>query len=147
MSISVAKVGEVLNNTNQNNLHYVLRTASLQEAAKQMSEYNISALLVYNHENRLVGIVTERDLTHAVAQNLSMLSTKVGETMTPRFDLVFIGSNETIESALDIMLKKNIRHLIVENNDDVVGILSMRSTSRYLMNLIHHFQGLIIGGE
>jgi CBS domain-containing protein len=99
-------------------------TDSVQVAAQQMSKHNIGALPVVTN-NRLVGIVTERDIINkVVAPGNDIASVKVGEIMSRQ--LVIADADETCDSCTRKMKHANIRHLPVIEGDRLVGILSIR---------------------
>ncbi len=103
-----------------------------QEAAQTMESKNIGSLLVKEGE-KYVGIVTETDLTRKMlAKGLDKETTKVREIMTA--PLVTIDCHEPLVEANQLMAKKKIRHLGVTENDEVVGLISVRDLVHYFSN-------------
>jgi CBS domain-containing protein len=96
---------------------------SVEKAARRMRLHEISALPIVEHE-RLVGIVTERDITSAVALRLDVRTTTVADVMT-QHPLV-AGPDEDSESVAMRMLEHGIRHLPVVAGHRVLGIMSAR---------------------
>ena len=117
-----ATVRDVMSTT----LLTVEATATLAEAAEQMDQRRVGAALVLNGEH-LSGILTERDILHAVATG-QVEGTKVGAWMT--HDPETIGPNERPGDAAAIMLRGGFRHLPVLDDDKPVGILSIRDLMR-----------------
>jgi len=106
--------------------------ASTQEAAKLMESKHIGSLLVKDGEN-FVGIITETDLTRKiVAQGLQDKNPKVSDVMTA--PLQTIDCHEPIVDANQLMANKRIRHIAVTENDQVVGVLSVRDLIHYYAN-------------
>lgn len=107
--------------------HHVLITAqpddTLLDAAGQMNCYQIGALPVYEGR-RLIGIVTERDLTAAVAEGANPATTRVADYMTEQ--PVTVAPNDDLEVAARRMAEIGVRHLPVVEGDRLVGVLSMR---------------------
>lgn len=97
---------------------------SLVKAAKVMSENNISALLVMT-ENVLRGILTERDITRAIAR-VERCDISVSVFMTHWESITEITPDTTLENALVLMNRLGVRHLPVVENNVVIGVLSMR---------------------
>ena len=97
---------------------------TVQEAAQQMHAKNVGALLV-RLGKEYVGIITETDLTRkGVALGLNLEITPVSSVMTKPFlsmDRFF-----PIEEAEEFMKKHKIRHLAVTEEDEVVGMLSVK---------------------
>ncbi|HET9719550.1 MAG TPA: CBS domain-containing protein [Solirubrobacteraceae bacterium] len=97
--------------------------------AQHMVERNLGAVVVLDGE-RLVGIMTERDLMRAVARGLhdgalvSEYMTRDPETIVPQ---------DTTEHAAVLMIHGGFRHLPVIENDVVVGMLSIRDLMRIVL--------------
>ena len=96
---------------------------TLEVAADRMSWHQVSALPVLEGQ-RLVGIVTERDLTAALAEGADAEVTPVSDYMTPAPE-VLRPDNELADAA-HLMLELGIRHLPVVRSGRLVGVLSMR---------------------
>jgi CBS domain-containing protein len=96
---------------------------TLEVAADRMSWHQVSALPVLEGQ-RLVGIVTERDLTAALAEGSDAEVTPVSDYMTPAPE-VLRPDNELADAA-HLMLELGIRHLPVVRSGQLVGVLSMR---------------------
>ena len=97
--------------------------------AQRMVQRNLGAVLVFDR-GRLAGIMTERDLMRAVAQGLpgdalvSQYMTRNPETIAP---------DDTTQHAAVLMIHGGFRHLPVVEQDDVVGILSIRDLMRVVL--------------
>jgi CBS domain-containing protein len=99
--------------------------ASLQEAARKMRDLNVGPLPVCSDKERLVGILTDRDIAvRAIAEGLDPRIARVDQVMTP--GIVFCFEDQDIEEAAQIMEEKQIRRLVVLNrNKRMVGIVSL----------------------
>jgi signal-transduction protein with cAMP-binding, CBS, and nucleotidyltransferase domain len=105
---------------------------TVEEAAKVMHDKNVGSLLVKEGED-FVGIVTETDLTRKVlAQGLKNQEVPVKDVMMA--PLLTIDCHEPLVEANQFMAKKHIRHLGVTENDQVVGMLSVRDLVHYYSN-------------
>jgi len=98
---------------------------SLVEAARRMHERRVGAVVV-NEGERLVGIVTERDILRAVATGA--IEGLVGDAMTHGPDT--IGPDESAGQAAALMIHGGFRHLPVVDGSDIVGMLSIRDLVR-----------------
>ena len=96
---------------------------TLEVAADRMSWHQVGALPILEGQ-RLVGIVTERDLTAALAEGADAEVTPVSDYMTPAPE-VLRPDNELADAA-HLMLELGIRHLPVVRSGQLVGVLSMR---------------------
>jgi CBS domain-containing protein len=124
--IEMATIRDVMSAT----LLTVDATATLTEAAAQMDARRVGAALVMNGE-RLSGILTERDILHAVATG-QVEGTRVGAWMT--HDPESVGPDERPGHAAAIMLHGGFRHLPVMEDDKPVGIVSIRDLMRLVID-------------
>ncbi len=115
------------------------------DALVVLSEYEIGALVVLEHE-KLVGIFSERDYAREVVlKGRSSKTTEINDVMTHH---VFCGKrDDTVENAMTLLTEKNIRHLPVVENGQVIGVLSLgdlvKETISYQQRLIKQLQGYI----
>jgi CBS domain-containing protein len=106
-------------------------TMNLLEAAEYMANRKIGGVCVINDEDRLVGILTERDLLNRVVvpqRNPSAL--QVNDAMSALVDLAVIETIDTPHEALERMERTGRRHLPVVEGQRWVGMLSMRDLLR-----------------
>ncbi len=104
----------------------------VQEAAQLMESKHVGSLLIKEGEN-FVGIVTETDLTRKIlAKGLKDKNPKVSEIMTT--PLQTIDCHEPIVDANQLMANKRIRHIAVTENNEVVGMLSVKDLIHYYAN-------------
>jgi len=97
------------------------KSASLQEAALNMTKLNIGCVIVTDGTKPL-GIVTERDFVTKVAAEGRPLFTEICEVMSS--PLITIGPEETIWEASEIMKQKSIHKLPVKENEQIIGIVT-----------------------
>ncbi|USD28045.1 CBS domain-containing protein [Pseudoalteromonas sp. SCSIO 43201] len=86
--------------------------ASIRDAARLMSEHRVSSIMITEHD-RLVGVVTDRDLRNRVLAQDRDPCASLAEIMTKKPKHIF--ENNRVFSALHLMLKHNIHHLPVLN--------------------------------
>ena len=101
----------------------VAPTAPHREVADVLSAQGISAAGV-GSPSELVGIVTERDLVQAVARELDPAATPVGEIA--HTDLVWAAPDASVAEVANEMLERWVRHILVGDAADLVGIVSSR---------------------
>jgi len=98
-------------------------TAKLIDAINSLNEHNVGALLAID-DQKLTGIITERDILHAVGRHGSKIDNlKVEDVMTK--NLITCGENETIDNVMGMMTVNRIRHLPIMENEKLVGIISI----------------------
>ncbi|WP_135076535.1 DUF294 nucleotidyltransferase-like domain-containing protein [Terasakiella sp. SH-1] len=94
---------------------------TIQQAAKAMSEKGVSCLLVTENE-KLSGIVTDKDLRKRVVAEGLAYDTRLSQIMT--FDPIHIDADEYLFDALLVMSRNNIRHLPVLDGEKVAGVVT-----------------------
>lgn len=97
---------------------------SLREAARFMTEHNVGAAVVLDPEQPGPGIVTERDLVRSLGSGEDPDRELVSDHLT--MDAAFAGGDWALEAAADTMAERGLRHLLVVENGEVAGIISMR---------------------
>jgi signal-transduction protein with cAMP-binding, CBS, and nucleotidyltransferase domain len=103
-------------------------THSLREAASQMASRGVGAALVSDDETPVPRIVTERDILLSLGAGEDPDAEKVSDHMS---DSVIAASPDwSLERAAAEMSRRGIRHLVVYDGPDLVGVLSMRDIVR-----------------
>jgi CBS domain-containing protein len=93
------------------------------EAAKKMAQLDVGVLPICGEDNRLKGMVTDRDIAVKVlAQDRDPASTTAGELGEGK--PVTIGADDSVEEALQTMKDEKVRRLPVIDGHDLVGIVS-----------------------
>jgi CBS domain-containing protein len=103
---------------------------TIGHAAEKMVQYGVSAIVVSDSPfSPLIGIVTERDLTRAVAGRVHTSEARVREWMTP--DPKTVGESTDPVEAVQIMIDGGFRHLPVVENGRAIGIVSIRDLAEW----------------
>jgi CBS domain-containing protein len=102
----------------------------LRDAATRMAERSVGAAVVVDGE-RLVGILTERDVLRAVAADRDAGAT-VDDCMTKHPEVV--EPSDTTDHAAVLMIHGGFRHLPVVEGGRVVGIVSIRDLMRVTLS-------------
>jgi CBS domain-containing protein len=102
----------------------IASTDTVLQAVKKMTEVHVGALLVTDGE-KIVGIYTERDYLYK-GENEGRVAkdTKIKDVMSVR--MITVTKDTTVEECVDLMKQYNIRHLPVVENNQLVGLVSMR---------------------
>jgi CBS domain-containing protein len=101
---------------------------TIGETAEKMVDLGVSSAVVSDY-GRLIGIVTERDLTRAVAGRIHTSEARVREWMTP--DPVTLPKDAPAEEAARIMLEQRFRHIPIVEDEHTIGIISIRDVARW----------------
>ena len=99
-------------------------TATLTAAAKLLSAHRIGAVVILGAGGRLAGILSERDIVRAIAeQGAEALNLPVGQIMTR--NVTTCGADETCASIMERMTTGKFRHMPVVADGRMVGIISI----------------------
>ncbi|MBI5854933.1 MAG: CBS domain-containing protein [Nitrospirae bacterium] len=105
------------------------RDETIRRASQLMRDHKIGCLLVGKDE--ALGIVTETDLARRVmAEGMNPEQTSIGRVMTA--PILKVGAEATLLDANDLMAQKGIRHLGVERDGKLVGLVSVRDLLNFL---------------
>jgi CBS domain-containing protein len=97
---------------------------SLRQAARFMAEHTVGAAVVLDPEQPGPGIVTERDIVRSLASGEDPDQELVRDHLTS--EAAFADGDWDLETAADAMASRGFRHLVVIENGDIGGIISMR---------------------
>jgi CBS domain-containing protein len=106
-------------------------TVTVGDAVAQMSELDVSSLLVVDHKSKIIGLFTEHDVLVHVAAEKDLHSVTVVEVMTE--GLVTVSPGASLEEAMELMNGCNHERLVVTECGEICGLVSRAEISRYLM--------------
>lgn len=116
-------VRDILNSKKDAKVHGVDPNSTVVDALRVMAEKMVGAVLVLEN-GKLAGIFSERDYARKIAlKDRSSKTTTIREVMTA--DLVCVTPNDTLESCMELMTNKHIRHLPVLENNELIGLISI----------------------
>ena len=102
----------------------VLPDDSALSLARTLAKWRIGAVLVRDAGGKIVGIVSERDLIHALATDAAaILHRKVQDLMTG--EVVTCSSSDSLQSVMEKMTHGRFRHLPVFDGGELRGIVSI----------------------
>jgi CBS domain-containing protein len=107
---------------------------SLRSVAQMMASRRVGAAVVEDHDGIGVGILTERDILIAIAAGEDADLETARAHLTP--DIVYAAPEWTLEHAGQAMMRGGFRHLVVMEDGEVVGIVSMRDLVRVYLTSI-----------
>ena len=105
-------------------VHTLAAEATLEQAAKELYDLKVGALVVLDEKGGIRGVFSERDLVREVARrgsdalNLPVSAVMTRDVFTARLD-------ETIDDGLARMTDRRIRHLPVLGEGKLIGIVSI----------------------
>ena len=101
---------------------------TLRQAAQMMATRRIGSAIVIDPDSEGVGIMTERDVLNAIGRGLDPDVEHTSAHLT--WDVVYAGPDWTLEEAAVAMSRGGFRHLVVMEESDVLGVISVRDIMR-----------------
>ncbi len=113
-------------------VEFIDAEATAQAAAELMGELDVGALPVGSPE-RLVGIVTDRDILYrVVARGLPSATTRLRDIIS--HPVIACREEDSLRAAMDLMAANHFRRLPVQDsNDTITGWITMADVSRFLL--------------
>jgi CBS domain-containing protein len=105
-------------------VHTVGPEQSILDATKALAEHGVGSLLVVGESDRIVGILSERDILRATAKNFDAMGQfKVADLMS--HDVIIALAEDRLDYLMCLMTEKRIRHLPIMSEGKLAGILSI----------------------
>jgi CBS domain-containing protein len=103
------------------------------DAAKKLKELDVGAMPICGEDDRLKGMITDRDIVVKVlAEGKDPSGTKTGEIGAGDGKTITIGADDSIDEALRTMTEHKVRRLPVIDDQRLVGIISQADIARNL---------------
>jgi CBS domain-containing protein len=109
----------------------ILPTATLREAVETMAADGLGLLVVVEAAGP-VGVLSERDIVTALAEDLDLTEERVRNHCSD--EIVAVDAGASIDDAARAMADAQIRHLAVTRDGQVVGVVSVRDVLRILVS-------------
>jgi CBS domain-containing protein len=110
---------------------------TIGEAVDELARRRIGALVVVEGRDRVVGIISERDVVRALANRGSnLLAARIDTIMTR--EVVTCGESETINRVMGRMTRGRFRHLPVVENGRLAGIVSIGDVVKARIEEVEH---------
>ncbi|WP_193049303.1 EAL domain-containing protein [Pseudoalteromonas undina] len=112
-----------INDQYNKNIRIVPSSLAINDAVSMMREYAEKVILVFNEDENVHGIITQRDLLKLITEQHNHL---VCWDLASR-PLYKISPQDSLFDAYRLMSESNIRHLVVSENDQINGVLSLEN--------------------
>jgi signal-transduction protein with cAMP-binding, CBS, and nucleotidyltransferase domain len=97
---------------------------TLRQVAERMAARRVGSAIVLDPDSEGVGILTERDMLYAIGAGLDPDTERVGAHLTR--EVVYAGPDWTLTEAATAMARGGFRHLVVMDDAEVLGVISVR---------------------
>ncbi|HZA62191.1 MAG TPA: CBS domain-containing protein [Nitrososphaeraceae archaeon] len=107
-----------------------------QDVAQMMVKKRVGSVIIIDKKSHPIGIITERDIVKRVClKNVAASRIKLEEIMSA--PLITIMSYDSLDTASRIMVKNNIKRLVVlEEDNKITGLLSVTDITRRLAKIL-----------
>lgn len=102
----------------------ISESSALQDAMKLLIENKISCLPVVDGNDRILGIISDKDIFKQVYYNKdNFISIKTSEVMSK--DVIVGVEDDTVDYISNLMTKNRIRHIPIVENNCLIGLISI----------------------
>ena len=101
---------------------------TLRQTARLMATRKVGSAIVVDPDGPGLGIITERDVLYAIGAGLDPDVELTADHQTA--DVVYARPDWTVTEAAAAMMRGGFRHLVVLDDDDVLGVISVRDIVR-----------------
>jgi len=102
----------------------------VQEAVIRFSAFNVGCLAVTDDKSKVIGVISERDFINKVASvGKDSNNVKIKDVCTLSPNIIIAKKSDSLEDCMNKMMFKDIRHLLVsdnDENDEFVGMISIK---------------------
>jgi CBS domain-containing protein len=110
---------------------------TVRQAAVYLHENHIGAIVILDRNDRIAGIATERDIVAAIARNgADCLDKPISSIMWG--NVYRCGETESVNELMEMMSKLRARHIPVEKDGRLVGIISIGDVVKSHIRAIQH---------
>jgi len=118
-------------------VHTLPKTGTLADAVTLLNTHNIGAVVIADDKQRIVGILSERDIVRQLGKNpTGALALSIGDCMTK--GVVTAERTTTIDDVMEAMTKRRIRHMPIAEGGKLVGIISIGDVVKLKIAEVEH---------
>ncbi|HQO58902.1 MAG TPA: CBS domain-containing protein [Candidatus Omnitrophota bacterium] len=114
------------------NVVVVHQDTPLLEVMRILVEKQISGLPVVDKEEKLIGVITEKDLLRLLVSDVITSHEVVGDYMS--LDVQFFSPDESVINICEFFIKTNLRRVPIVENGRVIGLISRRDIIKLILN-------------
>ncbi len=96
---------------------------TIRESIVLLMKHRIGALVVVDDTGRLIGLISERDIVRAAAQNEALFGNPVSSIMTT--NVIVARPHDDLKSVEQTMTVRRFRHLPIVDQGELIGIISI----------------------
>ena len=105
-------------------VHKISQNATIMDVCLKLAEQKIGAVVIVDSENKVTGILSERDIVRSISSNGTSALEKNAEELMTR-EVVSCTQHETIDEVMGKMSEGRFRHLPIIEDGNLVGLISI----------------------
>tara|TARA_B100001093_G_C25979547_1_gene656771 strand:- start:30 stop:458 length:429 start_codon:yes stop_codon:yes gene_type:complete len=107
---------------------------TIKIASQKLHEKKVGSMPILDKNNKVIGIISERDLSRFIYTERFNLNMSVTSIMSK--NLVTCDLNTSVTELMETMTEKKIRHILIMENNKLLGIVSIGDVVIHLINKI-----------
>ena len=104
---------------------------TLKTTSEALAKNNLGAMPIINSSGKVIGIISERDIARKIHQENFSNNELVTNIMTKK--IISCDLNISVTELMETMTEKKIRHMLIMNNDELKGIVSIGDVVNHLI--------------
>ena len=104
---------------------------TLKTASEALAKNNLGAMPIIDYSGKVIGIISERDIARKIHQENFSNNELVTNIMTKK--IISCDLNISVTELMETMTEKKIRHMLIMNNDELKGIVSIGDVVNHLI--------------
>ena len=126
--------GKLVSRMSERKCYTLSETDTVKTASQNLHEKKVGCMPVLDKNKNVVGIISERDLSRLIYTEKFNMSLPVSKIMSK--NLVSCDLNTSVTELMDEMTKKKIRHILIMENKNLLGIVSIGDVVIHLIDKI-----------
>ena len=104
---------------------------TLKSTSEALAKNNLGAMPIIDSSGKVIGIISERDIARKIHQENFSNNELVTNIMTKK--IISCDLNISVTELMETMTEKKIRHMLIMNNDELKGIVSIGDVVNHLI--------------
>ena len=105
---------------------------TVKKCINLMTELDIGAVVIVDNDNKLIGMVTERDIVRScLHKNINFETVKISAIVYKK--VTILSPHDPVEKAMQVMTETKRRHVLISENNEFVAILSIGDLLYHLL--------------
>ena len=126
--------GKLVSRMSKRECFTLSETASVRLASQNLNERKVGMMPVLDQNDNVVGIISERDLSRIIYTERFNINLPINQIMSKK--LVTCDLNTSVTELMEIMTEKKIRHILIMEENKLLGVVSIGDVVNHLINKI-----------